>query len=154
MNGWPAIREGYFGWLRTFPMLTNIGQPAEAPEVIPHRDAPVYLNSAFWSRRTHEIEARAREHLTDPEIDPTFNEVAAVIDENLGRFDPLIAYFARFFPDGHPERIEDERDTAWAAVERAIGEPGFFTALLPWYERGRWPCDWSGEYRAGHVLVL
>jgi hypothetical protein len=162
MNRWPAIREDFSQWLRTFPLLTNIGQPGESPEVVKAGAAPVCLDSAFWSERTHETEARARQHLSDTEIDRIFDEVAAVIDEDLRRFDALIAYFARFFPDGDPDRIEDERqvahsvkrDLAWAAIERSIGEVGFFTGLLRWYERGRWPWGWSGEYPAGCVLVL
>jgi hypothetical protein len=162
MNRWPAIRDDFSRWLRAFPLVANVGRPSETREVIKAGDAPVYLDSAFWSQRTHEAEARARQHLTDTEIGRIFDEVAAVIDDDLRRFDPLIAYFARYFPDGDPGRIEDERqaahsvkrDLAWAAVERSIGEVGFFSGLLPWYERGRWPCGWVGEYPGGHVLVL
>src|SRR5262245_25315556 len=162
MNRWLAIRDDYFTWLRSFPMLACIAQPGDSREIIPAAGTPIYQDSAFWSERTHEAEARARAHLADLEIDRIFEEVATVIDENLRRFDPLIAYFARFLPDGDPGRIEDERQTAhsvkrdlaWAAIERATDDIGFFTGLLPWYERGRWPCGWAGEYPAGHVLVL
>jgi hypothetical protein len=162
MNQWLAIREGYLASLRTFPMLRNIGRPGDCEEIIPATEAPVYLDATFWSQRTHEAEALARIHLSDSEIDRIFDEVAAVIDEDLRRFDALIAYFAQFFPDGDPGRIEDERQTAhgvkrdlaWAAIERSVGEPGFFSALLCWYERGRWPCRWAGEFPAGHVMVL
>jgi hypothetical protein len=162
LNRWPDIRGSYFAWLRTFPLLTNIGIPGESPEVIGPSSTPVYLDSAFWSERTHEAEARAQRHLTDPVIDNIIDEVAAVIDENLLRFDPLVAYYGRFFLAGHPGRIEDEReaahsvkrDLAWAATEQAIGEPAFFCALLPWYDRGRWPCGWAGQYPTGHIRVL
>jgi hypothetical protein len=114
------------------------------------------------SERTHEAEAHARRHLTDVEIDGIIDEVAAVIDENLLRFDALVAYYGLFFPDGDPGRIEDEReaahsvkrDLAWAATERAIGEPAYFSDLLAWYDRGRWPVGWSGNYPAGHARVL
>lgn len=126
MNKWLAIRDEYFSWLRVFPLLTRIGQPDSAPEVIGPSDAPVYLEVGFWSERTHEAEDRARRLLIDAEIDSIFSEIAAVIDENLRRFDPLVAYYGRFFPDGDPGRIEDERqaahsvkrDLAWAAIER------------------------------------
>jgi hypothetical protein len=159
---WPAICDEYAAWLRTFPMLTNIGRPSDSPEVVGPSAEPVYLDAAFWSERTHEAEARARHHLTDPEIDRIIDEVAAVIDEDLRRFDPLVAYYGRFAPDGDPARIRWEReaaysvkrDLAWAAVERVIGEPGFFSSLLPWYERGRWPIGWAGQYPAGHVRVV
>jgi hypothetical protein len=122
----------------------------------------VDLDYGFWSRRTHEAEARAREHLADAELDRIFDEVAGVIDEDLRRFDPLIAYYALYLPDADPDRIGQERevalstkrDMAWAAVEHCIGQPGFFAGLLPWYDRGRWPCGWAGKYPAGHVLVV
>jgi hypothetical protein len=162
MDRWLKIREDYSSWLRTFPLLIDIGKPGKPPQVIAASDAPVYLNVPFWSERTHSVEALAQKQLKDDDIDRIINEVAAVIDEDLLRFDPLIAYFARFFPDGDPGRIEDERevahcvkrDLAWAAIERVIEQQGFFTQILPWYDKGRWPCSWSGKYPAGHVLVL
>ena len=162
MNRWREVRDDFLPWLRAFPLLTNIGKPGDSPEVIGPSDAPVFLDVAFWSERTHEAEARARRQLTDAEIDGIIDEVAAVIDENLLRFDPLVAYYGQFFPDGDAGRIEDEReaahsvkrDLAWAATERAIGEPGFFSCLLAWYDRGRWPVGWAGQYPAGHLQVL
>ena len=95
MNKWGEVRDEFFAWLRTFPLQTNIGKPGDSPEVIGPTDAPVYLDVAFWSERTHEAEARARTHLTDAEIDRIIDEVAAVIDEDLLRFDPLVAYYGR-----------------------------------------------------------
>jgi hypothetical protein len=161
VNRWPDIRDEYAAWLRSFPMLVNIGKRGRSREVVGPTDTPVILDVPFWSERTHEAEARARRHLTDPEIDGIIEDVAAVIDENLLRFDPLVAYFGRFAPDGDPDRIQCERgaahsvkrDLAWAACERATGEPGFFSELLAWYDRGRWPVGWAGAYPAGHVRV-
>ena len=128
----------------------EVGGPA--PEVIGPTDAPVYPDVSFWSSEPTRAEARARKHLTDAEIDGIFDEVTAVIDENLLRFDPLVAYYGGFFPEGDAGRIEDEReaadsvkrDLAWAAMERAIGEPAFFSNLLAWYDRGLWPVGWAG----------
>jgi hypothetical protein len=162
LNNWLEVRDDFTAWLRTFPLLTNIGKPGDYPELIGESDAPVYLDVAFWSERTHEAEARAERHLTDAEIDAIFDEVAAAIDGNLLRFDPLVAYYGRFFPDGDAGRIEAEReaahsvkrDLAWAAIERAIGEPGFFSSLLARYDCGRWPVGWAGQFPAGHLRVL
>jgi hypothetical protein len=162
VNKWPDIRDEYAAWLRAFPMVAHIGQPGDTPEVAALSDEPVFLDTAFWSERTHAAEATARRHLTDPQIDGIIDEVAAIIDEDLLRFDPLVAYYGRFAPDGDPTRIEWEReaaygvkrDLAWAACERAVGEPGFFCGLLPWYERGRWPVGWAGAYPGGHVRVV
>lgn len=159
MNQWPAVRDEFCAWLRRFPLMTSIGQPAG--DVLPD-DGPYYQDTGFWATRTHEVERIARRHLADAEIDRIFREVAGVIDEDLGRFDPLVAYYGRYFPDGDDDREEDEmeaahavkRDLAWAAVERAIEEPGFFSSLVPWYDRGRWPVGWEGKFPAGHLLVV
>ncbi len=162
MNRWHNVRDEYAAWLRRFPMLVHIGAPGDVPEVVGQSDAPVFLDVDFWSERTHGAEEVARRYLTDPQIDGIIDEVATVIDENLLRFDPLVAYYGRFAPDGDPTRIEWEReaahsvkrDLAWAACERAVSEPGFFCGLLPWYDRGRWPVGWAGSYPAGHVRVV
>ena len=136
--------------------------PSDSAEVVGPSDTPVYLDVSFWSERTHEAEARAKRHLSDAEIDTIIDEVAAVIDEDLLRFGPVVAYYGQYFPDGDAGRIEDERqaahsvkrDLAWAAMERAIGESGFFSDLLAWYDRGRWPVGWCGKFPAGNVRVL
>lgn len=157
-----TISAQFADWLRTFPLLVHIGTPSAAPEVLPPSDEPAFLDTTFWSLRTHETEALALRHMPDAHIDRVFEAVTAVIDEDLGRFDPLIAYYGRFAPDGDETRIEWEReaagalkrDLAWAACELLAGEPGFFTSLLPWYDRGRWPIGWDGEYPAGRLRVL
>jgi hypothetical protein len=162
VNRWPDIRTEYGTWLRVFPMVVRIGTPGDTPEVVSPSNEPMFLDAAFWSERTHETEAVVRRHLTDPQIDAIIDEVAAVIDEDLLRFDPLVAYYGRFAPAGDPTRIQWEReaahsikrDLAWAACERAVGEPGFFCGLLPWYDRGRWPVGWVGQYPAGHAQVV
>lgn len=143
-------------------MLVHIGSHDESPEVIAITDTPNYQDSDFWLERTQEAETEARLALSETEIDCIFDDVASVIDEDLGRFDPLVAYYGRFLPDGDAARIEIEReaahcikrDLAWAAIERANRGPSFFSGLLSWYEQGRWPIAWAGDYPDGHVLVL
>jgi hypothetical protein len=162
MTPWSAFRDEYSNWLRSFPLIVEIGRPASAFEILRSSETPIYQNASFWSERTHEIESVALCNLTSQEIDDIFNDVASTLDEDLRRFDPLIAYFAQFFPDGDAGRIEDERDVAhcvkrdlaWAAVERVLDSNGFFNSTLAWYARGRWPCNWAGDYPAGHFLVL
>jgi hypothetical protein len=162
VNRWAETHAEYAAWLRRFPMLARIGTPGDEPEEIGPSDEPVFRDAPFWSQRTHEAEAIARQHMSDREIDAIIDGVAAVIDEDLRRFDPLVAYYGRFAPNGDPSRIEWEReaahsvkrDLAWAACERAVGKPGFFSGLLPYYERGRWPVGWDGAYPAGLVRIV
>jgi hypothetical protein len=162
VNKWADLRVDYTTWLRSIPILAQIGTHGKTHEVLGPSTEPHFLDTAFWTERTHEVEFRALQHLTDLEIDGIFDHVAGVIDEDLSRFDPLVAYYGRFASDGDPERIEWERsaahsvkrDLAWAACEKSFGESGFFTGLLTWYERGRWPIGWKGEYPAGHISVV
>ena len=149
------------GWLGSFPLLANIGKPDPALTGLICSELPPVLNDIFWSERTHELESAALQVLSDDSIDGIFDGITAIIDADLGRFNPLVAYFGTFLPDGDETRIQIERDVAhsvkrdlaWAVVERTIGVDGFFSGLLRWYDRGRWPYDWSGDYPAGHVIV-
>lgn len=162
MSRWPEMCAEYTTWLRAFPLVAHIGLPDDAPEVALVSSEPEFLDVAFWSERTHAAEALVSKRLTDEQIGTIFDEVATVIDENLRRFDPLVAYYGRFAPDGNRARIVWERDAAlsikrdlaWAACEQAAGLPGFFCRLTPWYDRGRWPVGWVGAYPAGHVRVI
>lgn len=157
-----TISAQFADWLRTFPLLVHIGTPSAAPEVLPPSDEPAFLDTTFWSLRTHETEALALRHMPDAHIDVVFEAVTTVIDADLNRFDPLIVYYGQFAPAGDEARIEWEReaagalkrDLAWAACELLVEKPGFFTNLLPWYDRGRWPIGWDGEYPAGRLRVL
>ena len=98
MNQWQAVRDEFCAWLRQFPLLTSIGQPGPAAEGILPDDGPYYQDAGFWSARTHEVETIARRHLADAEIDRIFREVADVIDEDLGRYDPLVDLLRPLLP--------------------------------------------------------
>ncbi|MBL8891841.1 MAG: hypothetical protein JNL67_17835 [Planctomycetaceae bacterium] len=148
-------------WLRSFPLLTMFGVPDLRLSPFVTDVFPPALNYAFWSARTHETESLAMRSLSDAEIDSLFDSVAAIIDKDLRRFDPLVACFGKLLPDGDEDRIEAEReiahcvkrDLAWAVIEKAIGVNGFFCGLLQWYDQGRWPHDWEGAFPEGHIIV-
>ncbi|MEI8381699.1 MAG: hypothetical protein WCJ09_16340 [Planctomycetota bacterium] len=109
------------------------------------------LDADFWQARTEALEALALSRCSDQNIDGMFYEVTSIIDEDLTRFDPMVAYFGRYYPDGDPVRIEIEseiaacvkRDLSWMMVEWLIQAPGFFTGLKTWYDLGRWPHGWD-----------
>jgi hypothetical protein len=156
-----SIDQEMTDWLSNFPLLTKFGKPDEQLTHCVTKVSPPVLNYAFWSARTHEIESIAMRSLSDSEIDSLFNSVAAIIDIDLRRFDPLVQYFGKLLPDSDESRIEAEReiahcvkrDLAWAVIEKAIGVNGFFCGLLQWYDQGRWPHDWLGAYPDGHIVV-
>lgn len=159
MNPRETISAQFADWLRTFPLLVHIGTPSDAPEVLAPSDEPAFPDTAFWIDRTLEAEALALEHMPDAHIDAVFEAVATIFKGNHLRFVPLGTYYGRFaeIPPLDWERDAAEavvRDLGWAACELLAGEPGFFTSLLPWYDRGRWPIGWDGEYPAGRLRVL
>ncbi len=164
MNGWDSILATYAEELRQIQWLHSLAETSDDSHIIAASDQPTFLDHEFWSQRTHDIESRAMKTLIDENIDQIFDDVAAVMDENLDRFNPIMEYFGRFYPDPVDAslRMDHEtemahavkRDLAWIAVERVIGEPGFFSSLLNWYKLGRWPCGWHGNYPAGHLLCL
>lgn len=164
MDHWNATLTDFAIELRGINWLHSLADPSNEPQIVRSETEPTFLDHEFWSARTHELETIARQSITDANIDQVFDDVAGVMDEDLNRFNPIIEYFGRYFPDpvdaSHRRDCETEmahnikRDLAWIAVERVIEKPGFFTPLLDWYKIGRWPCGWSGDYPDGHLLCL
>jgi len=164
MHEWDSILATYAAELRKIEWLHSLAQVSDDPQVIAPSDQPQFLDHDFWSQRTHDLEARVLETLSDENIDRIFNDVSSVMDEDLARFNPVLDYFGHFYSNPIDEGIRRDsetemahavkRDLAWIAVERVINQPGFFGSLLPWYRLGRWPCGWLGIYPDGHVLCL
>ncbi len=148
-------------WLRTFPILGSFGDPTPV-EGVQIDEAPIpELAYEFWSSQTKSLEKIALAELSDSSIDAIFEEVTLIIDEDLLRFDPMVHFFAQHYPDGDPFRIELEREVAlcvkrdlsWMTVEQVLGKGGFFSHLRGWYNLGRWPHGWIGQYPSGVVLL-
>lgn len=148
-------------WLRTFPLLTLFGDDSPVDGAIVSMDAVPKLDCNFWQAQTEAIERIALTKCSDLNIDGIFYEVTWIIDENLMRFDPMVNYFRRHYHDGDPVRMEIEsniaqcvkRDLSWMMVEWLIEISGFFTQLKTWYNLGRWPHAWHGQYPSGCVVL-
>lgn len=164
MDNWDKIFGLYAKQLREISWLTNITLHSDEPNILTTTEKPIFLNESFWSKRTHEIESCALQTLSNDDIDKVFDDVAKVMDENLDRFNPIINYFAQCYPDSEDISLRMDyetdmahsikRDLAWIAIEKVIGESGFFSGLLECYKAGRWPCDWDGDFPEGHVLCI
>lgn len=162
MNPRDTISAQFADWLRTFPLLVHIGTPSDAPEVLAPSDEPAFLDRYFWLRRAAKTRASALRYMPLEHTIRVQLAVAAVLNENVSRFNPITAYYRQrntecdFTADGWALEAASAAtdDLAWAACELLAGEPGFFTSLLPWYNRGRWPIGWEGEYPAGRLRVL
>ena len=139
--------------LPPFPLLTSFGAqtPVDGAAVSGH-EIP-QLDSDYWQLQTMSLEALALTKCSDHNIDGMFYEVTSIIDEDLTRFNPMVAYFGRYYADRDPVRIQIEseiaecvkRDLAWMMVEWLIEAPGFFTGLKNWYDLGRWPHGWDNS---------
>lgn len=157
-----TISAQFADWLRTFPLLVRIGTPSDAPEVLAPSDEPAFLDKYFWLGRAAKTRASVLCHVSLEHTIRVQLAVATVLNENVSRFDPLTAYYRQrntecnFTADGWAVEsagaVTD--DLAWAACELLAEKPGFFTSLLPWYDRGRWPIGWDGAYPAGRLRVL
>ena len=57
---------------------------------------------------------------------------------------------------GIEEEILDfiKRDTAWACIERLLGEKGFFSRILEINQTGHWACSWVGKFPKGNFIIM
>lgn len=115
---------------------------------------------------THVLEQRAQQTLGDAIIDDVFAAVSARIGERV--WAGISAYVERMTtrdPEFDSAGVNAgiaidvlqavKRDVAWAVVEQQLASEGFFSDLLQWYARGRWPCGWiDGSPPQGRVLVV
>ena len=47
-----------------------------------------------------------------------------------------------------------KRDTAWACIERLLGEKGFFSRILEINQTGHWACSWVGKFPKGNFIIM
>jgi len=119
---------------------------------------------SVWLPRSERLEALAIAAIGDPAIESIFHRVESAIEPSVHA--AVRAYLARR-PDttentecGADLALRPEivgavvRDMSWAAVETALGQPGFFVSLVPVHRQGRWPCAWEGQYPEGRFVVL
>jgi hypothetical protein len=155
--------------LKDIPWLVYAGEPY--PSAIVVNDFVEGLdrwNEAMmevWGKRTQALEEKAQHAIGDAAIDYIFDDISQTIQDDL--YQGIEQYLYRqsqrhvnFDETGVNSGVAVEvmfqikRDMAWMAVEHILGELDFFTSLLLWYEQGRWPCSWSGDYPSGSIVLL
>jgi hypothetical protein len=121
---------------------------------------------SIWSKASHALERKARRREGDSWIDGVFVRVGESTGRSVARgmrdyLDRMARRHPRYDPAGVyasiaidvPDRVLS--DVAWAAVEVLLGSPAFFSELLSWHERGRWPCGWRGGVPPkGRIVIL
>ena len=98
--------------------------------------------------------------LSDEQINAVFETVSLAIGNEV--YDAICNMEERIGEESGEDQsgIEEEildfikRDTAWACIERLLGERGFFTQVYQLNRSGRWACSWIGKYPAGNFIIM
>ena len=166
---WHTSLDRFIETVKDIPWLSHSGEDCvDAIVAEGFQDAWIGWNGEtynVWGHHTHLLETRAQTILGDAVIDEVFSSVSKALEKNV--YDGIGDYFER-----QRERDEDYdaagvnsslypevmdsilRDMCWAAVEHILNEHDFFTMLIEWYRKGRWPCSWDGEYPVGKIVIL
>lgn len=112
---------------------------------------------SVWEPQTCFLEKLASEIIGDDAVDDIFETVSMALDEEIwNAWQSFRERGGLEEENALDEEIVDmvKRDLCWAAVERALDKPGFFTALLVIYKDGYFPCGWDSEYPGGRAAVM
>ena len=160
--------EAFLQSLSDVPWFANAGRPSTKYHVA--ADAVVAWDDwneamlSVWLPRSERLEALAIGAIGDPAIETIFRRVDNALEPSVHA--AVRAYFARRRNTtentecGADLSLRPEivgfvvRDMSWAAVETALGQPGFFVSLVSVHREGRWPCAWEGQYPEGRFVVL
>ena len=113
-----------------------------------------------WGQNSELIEQKALRQLKDEQIDAIFEAVSLAIGnevyEALCDLEDKIGQETGEDQSGIEEEILDfiKRDTAWACIERLLGEKGFFSRILEINQTGHWACSWVGKFPKGNFIIL
>lgn len=113
-----------------------------------------------WGYNTEHLEKKALSRLSDPQIDAIFETVSLCIGnevyESLCDLEDRIGQETGEDQSGLEEEILDfiKRDTAWACIERLLGEKGFFNRIYEINRSGHWACSWVGKFPQGNFIIL
>ncbi len=112
---------------------------------------------SVWQPHTDALEKLAAEMIGNDAIDDIFETVSAALGDDIYReWVEFRACAGLEEENALDNEIVDmvKRDLCWAAVEKALNKPGFFTGLLDVYRDGRFPCGWDGDYPEGKFAVM
>lgn len=156
-----SVSEKFVEYIREIKWFENSGTPTEKYLLVRSvYDAYDNWNANYlsvWEPPTCFLENLSREIIGDDAIDDIFETVSTALDKDI-----WIAWQSFRTRGGLEEEnaLDEEitdmvkRDLCWAAVERALNKPGFFTALLDVYRNGYFPCGWEGDYPNGRAAVM
>ena len=112
---------------------------------------------SVWDPQISLLEKMSEHIIGDDAIDDIFETVSMALDEDIwNAWQEFRVRGGLQEEGGLDEEIADmvKRDLCWAAVERALNSPGFFTELIEIYKDGYFPCGWDGEHPYGRAAVM
>ena len=150
--------------IKTIHWFQSVGQPSNAYMTVDTIweacDTYGRQMCEVWSVNSENIEKEALKKLSDAQIDAIFEAVSLAIGnelyEALCDLEDKIGEESGEDQSGLEEEILDfiKRDTAWACVERLLGQKDFFTHVHEINCSGRWACSWVGKYPNGNFIIM
>lgn len=113
-----------------------------------------------WGQNSENIEKESQKYISNEQIDSVFEAVSLAIGnevyEALCNLEDRIGEETGEDQSGVENEILDfiKRDTAWACIERIIGQKGFFNRVYDINRTGRWACSWVGAFPAGNFIIM
>lgn len=113
-----------------------------------------------WGKNSENIEEESLKKLSNAQIDAVFEAVSLAIGnevyEALCDLEDKIGEETGEDQSGLEDEILDfiKRDTAWAAIERILGQKGFSPKFTTSPGTGRWACSWVGKFPAGNFIIM
>lgn len=156
-----SVSEKFIEEMKPTKWFANSGNPTEKYLLVRSvYDAYDNWNANYlsvWDPKISLLEELAGQIIGDDAIDDIFETVSMALDEDIwNAWQSFRTRGGLEEENALDEEIADmvKRDLCWAAVERALNKPGFFTALLEIYKDGYFPCGWDGEYPYGRAAVM
>ena len=159
-----TVIDQFIQEIKTIGWFKQAGEPSEKYWVIDTIweacDTYGHQMLEVWGQNSELIEQKALRQLKDEQIDAIFEAVSLAIGnefyEALCDLDDKIGQETGEDQSGIEEEILDfiKRDTAWACIERLLGEKGFFSRILEINQTGHWACSWVGKFPKGNFIIL
>lgn len=158
------ILDHFISEIKNIRWFQTVGQPSEQYMVVDSVweacDTYGKQMCEVWGKNSENIEEESLKKLSNAQIDAVFEAVSLAIGnevyEALCDLEDKIGEETGEDQSGLEDEILDfiKRDTAWAAIEKILGQKGFFSRVYDINRTGRWACSWVGKFPAGNFIIM